>query len=113
MVEQSTIIPLLNAQQLGMSALAHGAAVMPEMAQATAKELALNLLRQESRQVQKPEKSTDATLVDEEGGGSNGGTAGFRAGTRRSGGDAEAGDKQDDAPSSASPLVGNLLNVKV
>ena len=45
MVEPTTIIPLLNAQQQGMVGLAHGFALMPELAQASARELALQLLR--------------------------------------------------------------------
>lgn len=113
MVEPSTIIPLLNAQQLSMAGLAHGAAVMPEMAQASARELALHLLRQESKQVQKTEAGKNSALVDEEGGGNAGGGA-FAETPRRERERDETGDTgESGAPSSAKPLVGNLLNVKV
>ena len=41
-----TIIPILNAQQQGMSSWAHGVNVLPEMAQANAQNLTLQMLSQ-------------------------------------------------------------------
>lgn len=110
MVEPTTIIPLLNAQQQGMAGLAHGAALMPELAQASTRELALHLLRQEARQVQKPEPGKGSAQVDD-----GDGHAGSHAETPQRQRERPSGEGQGsgDAPSSASPLVGNLLNVKV
>lgn len=110
MVEQSTIIPLLNAQQLSAVQLAHGAAVMPEIAQASTRELALHLLRQEARQIQKTEAGTLSTLVDGEDGGNSGA---FAETPGRDRGKAREEEDSGGAPSSGRPLVGNLLNVKV
>ena len=42
---EPTIIPILNAQQQGMSSWAHGVNVLPEMAQANAQNLALQMLK--------------------------------------------------------------------
>ena len=107
MVEPTTIIPLLNAQQQGMAGLAHGAALMPELAQASTRELALHLLRQEARQVQKPEPGKNSAQVDDSG-GNGGDTASPRRERKR-----QEEPPSGEAPSSGSPLVGNLLNVKV
>ena len=108
MVESTTIIPLLNAQQQGMAGLAHGVILIPELAQASARELALHLLRQESRQVQKPDQSKASAQVDD-GEARNGSSADTPPRERK---------KNETAPSSesqasASPLVGNVLNLKV
>lgn len=54
---EPTIIPILNAQQQGMSSWAHGVNVLPEMAQANAQNLALQMLKQQKEQIQAPEES--------------------------------------------------------
>ncbi|MCH5277566.1 MAG: hypothetical protein J1E80_06985 [Desulfovibrionaceae bacterium] len=106
MVEASTIIPLLNAQQQGMTGLAHGVILIPELAQASTRELALHLLRQEARQVQKPAQSKGSAQVDD-GEARNHSSADTHPRERKK------SEKASEAPVSASPLVGNLLNVKV
>lgn len=108
MVETSTI-PLLNAQQLSMANLVHGALIMPELAQASTHELALRLLHQEARQVNKPDGGSQSELVagEDSGGRSGGGGTPFR---RR---DAEEKDTDESPSPSDNPLVGKLLNVKV
>lgn len=108
MVEPTTIVPLLNAQQQGMAGLVHGFALMPELAQASARELALHLLRQEARQVQKPEQGKGSAQVD--GGDDQGG---FSSDTPRRERRRKDEPPSDEASPSSSPLVGNLLNVKV
>lgn len=106
MVESTTIIPLLNAQQQGMAGLTHGVILMPELAQASARELALHLLRQEARQVQKPDQGKGSAQVDDN--------------EARNGSSADTPPRQrkkkapsSEAQASASPLVGNVLNLKV
>lgn len=108
MVEPTTIIPLLNAQQQGMAGLAHGAALMPELAQASARQLALQLLRQEAHQVQKPVSGKSSTQVDDGGGNADGETGSPRRERKQ-----RDESPPDEASASAKPLVGNLLNVKV
>ena len=108
MVEPTTIIPLLNAQQQGMVGLAHGFALMPELAQASARELALQLLRQEALPVQKPESGKGSAQVDD-GDDRPGSSSDTPRRERRRKGESPS----DEASPSSSPLVGNLLNVKV
>lgn len=112
MVEESTI-PLLNAQQLGMANLARGALLMPELSQHLTRDLALNLMRQQARQVNKAQDSNHSSHVDEEGGGQQ---SGFMAHSGRRQHEQPAQDA-DDEPSTSqhsdNPLVGKLLNVKV
>ncbi len=99
-----TIIPLLNAQQLSMSGLAHHAAVRPEAAQAIAGELALALLRQEAQEVQRTEPGSLSDMVsDREGGG-----GGFAQPHQH-----RKEPREEEQNPSPKPLVGNLLNVKV
>ena len=59
---EPTIIPILNAQQQGMSSWAHGVNVLPEMAQANAQNLALQMLKQQKEQVQAPEEVTKSII---------------------------------------------------
>ena len=106
MVESTTIIPLLNAQQQGMAGLAHGVILMPELAQASARELALQLLRQEARQVQKPDQSKGSAQVDD-GEARNGSSADTPPRERKK------KTASSETQVSASPLVGNVLNLKV
>lgn len=108
MVESTSIIPLLNAQQQGMAGQAHGVILIPELAQASARELALHLLRQEARQVQKPDQGKASAQVDD-GEARNGSSADTPRRERKKGETSPS----DEAQVSASPLVGNLLNLKV
>lgn len=78
---EPTIIPILNAQQQGMSSWAHGVNVLPEMAQANAQNLALQMLKQQKEQVQAPEESGHSSQVSDRekgNGGTMAGTASWR-----------------------------------
>jgi hypothetical protein len=102
------IIPLLNAQQLSMLWLGHDAAVRPEAAQVMARDLALHLLQQEAKQIEKPGGSNRSVPVGDEGGGSGSHSAELSQREKHE-------KKTDDDPPSASPepLVGNLLNIRI
>ena len=104
-----TTIPLLNAQEQGMSIFAAAQATRPEMAQATIQELALNLLKEQTDQVQKPEDSAKSSTVSSED-GSRGEC--HDAGERRK---RQRKPEPETMEPSASPdpLIGNLLNLKI
>ena len=102
------IIPLLNAQQLSMIGLAHDVAMRPEVSQAAAREMALALLRQEAKQVEKSGAGDRSTAVHEDNGTGGRQAGSFRREKRHSDPDAD-----ENSASPQNPLVGNLLNVTV
>jgi hypothetical protein len=104
------IVPLLNAQQLSMIWLGHEAAVRPEAAQVVARDLALDLLRQEARQIEKPGASNRSMTIGDDGGSSGGQSADL---PRREKSGKKDTDGNGEPPASPKPLVGNLLNVRV
>lgn len=112
MVEESTI-PLLNAQQLGMANLARGALLMPELTQHLTRDLALNLMRQQAKQVSKTQDSNHSSQVDADDGQQSSAFLPHSGHRPRE----QASQENDDDPTlshqSDNPLVGNLLNVKV
>ncbi len=102
---EASPIPLLFAQQIAVAKVASDASHMPEMAQAAAKNVTQEMLRQEAREVQKPEESQGSSGVDDEPkeeGHSNAFL--FQQKEKK---------EEPSAPSSDNPLVGNLLHVKI
>ncbi len=102
---ESSPIALLYAQQLSTAKVATDASLMPEMAQAAAKNLAQEMIRQEAREVQKPVESQNSSSVDDEA-KEKGGSGSFLFQHKEK-------KEEQSAPSSDNPLVGNLLNVKI
>ena len=97
--------------QTGMAApLAHNAAVAPQAAHAMTSLLAQETAQQERQQVQKADKTDGASVGEREGRGGQS----FSSGRRAPSHDAEEEKAvEQDAPEQTSPLVGNLLNIKV
>ena len=105
-----TTMAVLYAQSGLSTAVANAAAVAPQAALALSRVLAAEQARQERQQVEKSEK-TDGPGIQPDG---HHGSRWF--GSRRWRGRRIAlapEEEADEAPPSASPLVGNLLNVKV
>ena len=105
-----TIIPILNAQQQGMSSWAHGVNVLPEMAQANAQNLTLQMLRQQKEKGQAPEEGKNSSQISEREKGNGNAWREQRHGERHSKTEdpAEAGNERP----SENPLIGKLLNVR-
>lgn len=101
-----TTMAVLYAQS-GLSNQANVAMVAPQASLAVTRMLAIESMRQERQQVAKGEKTEGAT-VGKDGGG-NKGLFGSRRRMRRVAQEQEA----DGERPSPSPIVGNLLNVKV
>jgi hypothetical protein len=99
---------VLYAQTALATPIASSAAVAPQAALAMSRVLAAEMAKQEHQHVEKSEK-TDGTRVSDDSGGKR--RAPF--GSRRSRRAPRAGNAGEDAAPAASPLVGNLLNVKV
>ena len=103
-------LPLLYAQQMGAGGrLVNEVATHPEAAQATARQMAEAVLRQESQQVQKM-NDPELSGAIRDGEGEKGGAGGGRERSRR-----EAGVEEEEprtSPSSESALLGNLINRK-
>ncbi|WP_022654962.1 hypothetical protein [uncultured Desulfovibrio sp.] len=95
--------------QTGLAApLANAAAVAPQASLAMSRVLAAEMARQEQQQIEKTEKTESPNIVPD---GRGGGNAHFGSRRRRRPPLHEAED--DESRASSSPLVGNLLNVKV
>ena len=105
-----TIVPLLHAQNLSVANMAHMANILPETSQALAGQFAVNLLRQEAKQVQKTDKSVKSPTISDEEPGS--GLAGDPGLSKKRQGTEPFADDQDPGQSD-NPLVGNLLNLKI
>lgn len=99
--------------QTGLAApLAHSADVAPHAAAAMSRSLAEEMARLESQQVEKTEKKKEGSRVGPDGRqGQGGGMFGSRR--RKRVPFPGAADGEDDARPSGSPLIGNLLNVKI
>lgn len=104
-----TVIPLLNAQQLSSVNVAHMANIMPETAQTLAGQLAVSLLRQEAKQVQKTDKGVQSPTVNDDEGSAN--LAGDPGQHKKRQAKAPEEDMEPSQPDN--PLVGNLLNLKI
>ena len=105
-----TIIPILNAQQQGISPWVNEVNVLPEMAQANAQNLALQMLRQQKEQVQAPEESRQSSQISDKEKG-NGGARQELSPRKRKPPNEEAAEDAASPRPSENPLVGNLLNV--
>jgi hypothetical protein len=102
------IMPLTYMQDMGPTAkLVHDASVRPDAAQAMAKIMAEEMLREENKQVQKSQPGEQSTAINGEGGG---GGQGAMHQERR-----QAQEEKEDAPpsESADPFVGKLVNRKI
>lgn len=95
--------------QTGLAApLANAAAVAPQASLAMSRVLAAEMARQEQQQIEKIEKAEGPNITPD---GRGGGNAQFGSRRRKR---PPLYDAEDDEPrASPSPLVGNLLNVKV
>lgn len=93
--------------QTGLAApLANAAAVAPQASLAMSRVLAAEMARQEQQQIEKTEKTEGPNISPDGRGGAH---FGSRRRRRQPPRDAE----EHEARASSSPLVGNLLNVKV
>ncbi len=103
------IMPLVYVQDMGPTAkLVHDAAVRPEAAQAMAKSMAEEMLREQSKQVQKLEENEMASGISDEDGGSGG------KGQQQSGNRRRSEEEPDETLSQGyDPFVGKLVNKKV
>lgn len=94
--------------QTGLAApLANAAAVAPQASLAMSRVLAAEMARQQQQQIEKTEKTEGPNIAPD----GRGGNAQFGSRRRKR---PQPYDAEDDEPrASPSPLVGNLLNVKV
>lgn len=100
---------VLYAQTNFAARFSHDAAVAPHTASAMSRIMAEEMARQEKQQIQKTEKIGEMQVGDDGQGEGQGHSFGSRRRQRQFVQDADS-----DAPSlSDTPLVGNLLNVKV
>ncbi len=98
--------------QTGMAApLAHNAAVAPQAAHTMTSLLAQETAVLERQQVQKSEHADGASIGDKEERSGQQFSASARRRAQKDDADEAAAD--DDAPEAGSPLLGNLLNLKV
>ena len=104
-----TTMAVLYAQSGLSTAVANAAAVAPQAAVAMSRVLAAEQARMERQQVEKSEK-TDGPGIQPDG---HGGSSWFGSRRWRGRRMAQEAEEADEARPSASPLVGNLLNVKV
>ena len=94
-----------------MSSWAHGVNVLPEMAQANAQNLALQMLKQQKEQVQAPEESGHSSQVSDREKGNGGTWREPRHGERKTQ-QKDLTENAGDIRPSENPLVGKLLNVR-
>ena len=102
------IMPLIYVQDMGPAAkLVHDASVRPDAAQAMTMVMHEQMLRDESKQVQKSQPGDRSFGINtEDGGGGGGGMSQDPRQARK--------DKEDPAaPESADPFVGKLVNRKI
>lgn len=102
-----TTMAVLYAQS-GLSNTANAAMVAPQAAVAISRALAAEAARQERQQVEKSEKADEAFVRGEEGSGKGFFQSRLRTRRRQS-----ESSRDEDALRPKSPIVGNLLNVKV
>ena len=102
------IMPLVYVQDMGPTAkLAHDASVRPDAAQAMAKVMAEEMLREENKQVHKSQPGEQSSGINtEDGGGGRGGMYQERR---------QAQEQEDENASSESddPFVGKFVNRKI
>lgn len=98
-----TTMAVLYAQS-GLSNQANFAMVAPQASLAMTRVLATEAMRQERQQVEKSEKSEE-TNIHKDGGRRQRFLARQRA--------RQARQREEEEPKPASPIIGNLLNVKV
>lgn len=101
---------VLYAQTNLAAPFANAAAVAPQASMAMSRVLAAEMARQEQQQIEKTEKTEDSAVLPD---GRNGGNAYFGSRRRTRQPLSEASPQDEDVRASASPLVGNLLNLKV
>ncbi|MBO4314177.1 MAG: hypothetical protein J5838_07760 [Desulfovibrio sp.] len=101
-----TTMAVLYAQSALGTPFTNAAAVAPQAAAAMSKVLAAELAKQEQKQIEKAQESAKTNL-------SKDGHRGSSFGTRRRGRLSRPKDDEDAEEAASSPLVGNLLNLKV
>lgn len=102
-------IAVLYAQTTYAARFVHDAAVSPQTGSTMSRLMAEEMAKQEQQQVQKSEQSGEVQVGKDGGGGSQGHNFGSRRKNRQMMPDPE----EESAPSRETPLLGNLLNVKV
>lgn len=100
---------VLYAQTNLAAPFAHAAVSGPQAALAMSRVLATEMARQQQYQVEKAEK-TEKASIGPDGRGGSGQQFGSRRRTRAF---LDACDDDEQSGASASPLIGNLLNMKV
>ena len=103
-----TTMAVLYAQTGLAAPLTNAAAVGPQASLAMSRVLAAEMARQEQQQVEKTERTTEEPGISDDGRGRRG-----LFGSRRRQRLATLLEEEDVPAPAASPLVGNLLNVKV
>ena len=101
---------VLYAQTVLTTPFANAAVVAPQAALAMSRVLAAEMARQEQQHVEKPEKSNASTVSDESGAKQHRPFGSRRA---RRVPCAAVSDEDESASAALSPLIGNLLNMKV
>ena len=101
-----TTMAVLYAQSALGTPFTNAAAVAPQAAAAMSKVLAAELAKQEQKQIEKAQESTKTNLYKD-------GHKGASFGTRRRDRLSKPKDDEDTEEAPSSPLVGNLLNLKV
>lgn len=102
-----TTMAVLYAQS-NLSNAANAAMVAPQASLAMTRILAAETLRQERQQVEKSEKTENPNINQEGGGGK-----GFFQSRLRARRAKQENAEHEDSPRAKSPIIGNLLNVKV
>lgn len=100
------IMPLVLVQDMGPTAkLAHDASVRPEAAQAMARVMAEELLREESKQVHKPEAGAQSDAIADEN---------ARDGAQQQfSGKRHKRQEEEEPPPAGHPFIGKLVDKKV
>ncbi len=102
----NTIIPLLNAQQQGMSTTITNIATRQEVFAPVAQYVAAEVVAEENKKLDKAADDPEASLVNRDGGGQNEPQENFQ----------QRHEKEEDvetSPSYHNPLAGKLFNAKV
>ena len=100
------IMPLVYVQDMGPTAkLAHDAAIRPEVAMAKA--MAEEMLREQTKQVEKPQDTEPSTVIADEDKGSGAQDPQHQGRRQRQ------KDEEDTPPQNLDPFVGKLINRKV
>ncbi len=101
------IVPLLNAQQQGMSATITGIAARQDAFAQVAQVVASQIVAEESKKLEKTAEDPESGLVSRDGGGNN---SAYQETYRQH---REKEEDVETCPSYHNPLAGKLVNAKV